>query len=75
MTTRVEIYNALRTVGIEEAVADVIAQTIQERGHLLLLVTKADHERAIANLKIELTWRIVGAMAILTAVFSAIVKW
>lgn len=71
MSTMVaELYDALRKAGVEEQLAKEAARAVLAADARTDLATKAD----LAELKVELIKWNVGAMAILTAIFAAIVR-
>ena len=67
-----ELYDALRSVGVADDIARAAAQSVIAIEDKAMLATKADMTALIAELKSDLTWRIVLAMGVQTAVFSAI---
>jgi hypothetical protein len=76
-----ELYDALRKAGVDEQLAREAAQAVLPADAMTELATKADltelraDVRAdIAELKAELIKWNVGAMAVLTAIFAAIVR-
>lgn len=75
MTTMInELYDALRKAGVDEDIARKAAQAVLGAEEKDQLVTK-DYLRAeMEALKSELIKWNVGAMAVLTAVFGALVK-
>jgi len=75
MTTMInELYDALRKAGVDEDIARKAAQAVLGAEEKDQLVTK-DYLRAeMEALKSELVKWNVGAMAVLTAVFGALVK-
>jgi hypothetical protein len=77
MTTIVtELYTALRKAGIDAETARAAAKSVMAIEDKEQLATKADINDlrvAIAELKADLTWRILLALSVQTAVFSAIV--
>lgn len=69
-----ELYDALRKAGVDEDIARKAAQAVLGAEEKDQLVTK-DYLRAeMEALKSDLIKWNVGAMAVLTAVFSALVK-
>lgn len=71
-TMVVERYDALRKAGVEEELARAAAKAvIGVEGKNNTLATRAD----LAELKADLIKWNVGAMAVLTAIFAAIVRW
>ena len=71
-----ELYNALRQAGVDDDTARAAAKSviaIEDREHLATKADILDLRAALAELKADLTWRIVIAMSAQTAVFSAIV--
>ena len=84
MSTMVaELYDALRKAGVEEQLARKAACAVlpadadielATKADLTGLVTKADLAADLAELKVELIKWNVGAMAVLTAIFAAIVR-
>ncbi|CAN5669229.1 hypothetical protein BH18PSE1_BH18PSE1_11050 [soil metagenome] len=69
-----EIYDALRKAGVDEDIARKAAQAVLGAEEKDQLVTK-DYLRAeMEALKSDLVKWNVGAMAVLTAVFGALVK-
>ena len=75
MTTMInELYDALRKAGVDEDIARKAAQAVLGAEEKDQLVTK-DYLRAeMEALKSDLVKWNVGAMAVLTAVFGALVK-
>ena len=76
-----ELYDALRKAGVDEPLARSAATAVLGTDALAHLATKsdisvavADLRTAIADTKTELIKWNVGAMAILTAIFAAIVR-
>ena len=65
-----ELYEALRKAGVEEAVAASAARAVLAADARTDLVTKAD----LAEMKADLIKWNVGAMAVLTGIFAAIVR-
>ena len=82
MSTMVtELYDALRKAGVDEQLAKEAARAVLSPDARTDLATKADlaelrtATRAdLADLKAELIKWNVGAMAVLTAIFAAIVR-
>jgi hypothetical protein len=72
-TTVIELYDALKKAGVDDQTAKAAAQAVLPADDRDRLVTKADLTTAIAELKADLTWRIVLAMGAQVAIFSAIV--
>ena len=79
-TTVIELYNALRQVGVDEAAARAAASAVLSVTDKEHFATKADLtelrlalQKDIAELKADLTWRIILVLSAQTAVFSAIV--
>lgn len=80
MSTMVaELYDALRKAGVDEKLARDAARAVlpadaeiefATKADLVDLVTRAD----LAELRVELIKWNVGAMAVLTAIFAAIVR-
>lgn len=68
-----EIYDALRKAGVDEASARQAAEAVLGAGQTDL-VTRADLRADLADLRAELIKWNVGAMAMLTAIFAAIVR-
>jgi hypothetical protein len=74
-----ELYDALRKAGVDEGAARAAAEAVIGRHDDV--ATKADIavlgselRRETADLKVELIKWNVGAMAVLTAIFAAIVR-
>jgi hypothetical protein len=65
-----ELYDALRKAGVDEQLAKDAARAVLAADARTDLATKAD----LAELKPDLIKWNVGAMAILTAIFAAIVR-
>jgi len=65
-----ELYEALRKAGVEDDLARAAAKAVLHAEARTDLATKAD----LAELKTDLTWRILLAMGVLTAIFSFIVR-
>ena len=84
MSTMVaELYDALRKAGIDEQLAKDAARAVlpadagielATKADLAELVTRADLAADLAELKVELIKWNVGAMAVLTGIFAAIVR-
>ena len=75
MSTMVtELYDALRKAGVDEASARQDAGAVIGAAEVSELVTKAYLHAELADLRVELIKWNVGAMAVLTAVFAAIVR-
>ena len=80
MSTMVaELYDALRKAGVDEQLAKDAAGAVLPADARIELTTKADlanlATRAdLAELKVELIKWNVGAMAVLTGIFAAIVR-
>lgn len=84
MSTMVaELYDALRRAGVEEQLAREAACAVlpadarielATKADLADLVTRADLTADLAELKVELIKWNVGAMAVLTGIFAAIVR-
>ena len=71
MSTMVtELYEALRKAGVDDQLAKDAARAVLAVDARTDLATKAD----LAELKAELIKWNVGAMAVLTAIFAAIVR-
>jgi hypothetical protein len=71
MSTRVaKLYFALRKAGVDEQMAKHAARAALGADPKTDLATKA----ALADLKVELIKWNLGAMAVLTAIFAAIVR-
>ena len=71
MSTMVaELYDALRKAGVDEQTARDAARAVLGAEARADLVTKAD----LAELKADVIKWNVGAMAVLTAIFAAIVR-
>jgi hypothetical protein len=66
----VELYDALRKAGVDEQLAKDAARAVLAADARTDLATKAD----LAELKADLIKWNVGAMAVLTAIFAAIVR-
>jgi hypothetical protein len=64
--SQLELYAVLRSLGVED---DKAKAAVEDRG----LVTKEFLKAEVADLKADLTWRIVIAMGAQIAIFSAIV--
>jgi hypothetical protein len=76
-TIVVEVYEALKKAGIDDETARSSARAVVGAEEKAQLATKADIEvirREMAELKVDIIKWNVGAMAVLTAIFSAIVK-
>ena len=69
-----ELYDALRKAGVDEQLARSAATAVLSSSAKADLVTNADLRIAIAELKADLIKWNVGAMAVLTAIFAAIVR-
>ena len=65
-----ELYEALRKAGVEEQMARDAARAVLATDAKSDLATKAD----LSDLKADLIKWNVGAMAVLTAIFAAIVR-
>ena len=63
-----ELYEALRSAGVQETQARAAAQAV-----LSELVTKADLQVAIADLKADLIKVQIGTMLALTAIYGGLV--
>jgi len=82
MSTMVtELYEALRTAGVDEQLAKDAARAVLAAEARTDLATKADlvelkaaTKADLAELKADLIKWNVGAMAVLTAIFAAIVR-
>ena len=78
MSTMVaELYDALRKAGVDEQLAKDAASAVLGADARMDLATKADIfalKTDLAELKVELIKWNVGAMAVLTAIFAAIVR-
>lgn len=75
MSTMVsELYDALRKAGVDEPSARHAAEAVLGASYGSTLVTKADLRAELADLRAELIKWNVGAMAVLTAIFAAIVR-
>ena len=75
MSTMVaELYDALRKAGVEEQLARDAARAVRGVETRTDLVTKADFAAGLAELKADVIKWNVGAMAVLTAIFAAIVR-
>lgn len=71
MSTMVaELYDALRKAGVDEQLAKDAARAVLAADARTDLATKAD----LSELKADLIKWNVGAMAIMTAIFAAIVR-
>jgi hypothetical protein len=64
--SQLELYAVLRSLGVED---DKAKAAVEDSG----LVTKEFLQAEVADLKADLTWRIVLAMGAQIAIFSAIV--
>jgi hypothetical protein len=64
--SQLELYAVLRSLGVED---DKAKAAVEDSG----LVTKEFLKAEVADLKADLTWRIVLAMGAQIAIFSAIV--
>ena len=83
-----ELYDALRKAGVDEQLSKEAARAVLPADSISQLATKADFadllvnfaelradtKAEIANMKVELIKWNVGAMAVLTAIFAAIVR-
>ncbi|MDQ3580473.1 MAG: integrase [Pseudomonadota bacterium] len=69
-----ELYDALRKAGVDEEIARKAAQAVLGAEEKEQLVTKDFLRAEMEALKSELIKWNVGAMAVLTGVFAAIVK-
>jgi hypothetical protein len=67
-----ELYDALRAAGVTDEAARAAARSVIAIEDRETLVTKADLRAEIAQLKEQLTWRMVLMMGAMTAIFSAI---
>ena len=65
-----ELYEALRQVGVEESMAKAAAAAVLPMDARTDLVTKAD----LAQMEVRIIKWNVGAMAVLTGIFAAIVR-
>lgn len=75
LTTMInELYDALRKAGVDEEIARKAAQAVLGAEEKERLVTKDFLRAEMEVLKSELIKWNVGAMAVLTGVFAAIVK-
>jgi len=80
MSTMVaELYDALRKAGVDEQLAKDAAGAVLPADARIELATKADladlvSRADLAELKVELIKWNVGAMAVLTGIFAAIVR-
>ena len=75
MSTMVdELYDALRKAGVDEQLARDAARAVLGAEARTDLVTKADLAAGLAELKADVIKWNVGAMAVLTAIFAAIVR-
>lgn len=72
MSTMVaELYEALKKAGVDDDTARAAAKAVVGVEEKSNLATRAD----LAELKADLIKWNVGAMAVLTAIFAAIVRW
>ena len=72
----IELYEALRSVGVEEGMAKAAARAVLASDARTDLATKADIadlRTAMAELKSDLTWRIVGTLIAVTAIYGGLV--
>ena len=72
-----ELQEALRKAGVDEELSKEAAQAVMSTAASTELATKSDLfalRAEIAELKVELIKWNVGAMALLTAIFAAIVR-
>lgn len=69
-----ELYEALRKAGVDETLARQTAEAVLSAKQGSELVTKADLRAEMTDLRAELIKWNVGAMAVLTAIFAAIVR-
>jgi hypothetical protein len=69
-----ELCDALREAGVDEQLARDAARAVLGAEAPTDLVTKADLAAGLAELKADVIKWNVGAMAVLTAVFAAIVR-
>ena len=72
-----EIYEALKAAGVPDDLARAAAKAVigvEDKGRLATKADLADLRTAIADLKADLTWRMLGAMTALTAVYAGILK-
>jgi hypothetical protein len=69
-----ELYDALRKAGVDEQLARDAARAVLGAEARTDLVTKADLAAGLAELKADVIKWNVGAMAVLTAIFAAIVR-
>lgn len=67
-----EVYDALRKAGVDEPSARQAAEAVL--GAKVDIVTKTDLRAELADLRVELIKWNVGAMAVLTGIFAAIVR-
>ena len=80
MSTMVaEIYEALRKAGIDEDTARAAAEAVIGRQEGVatkadIAILRSELRQEMADLKVELIKWNVGAMAVLTAIFAAIVR-
>ena len=80
MSTMVdELYDALRKAGVDESMAKAAAEAVIGRQEGVatkadIAVLGAELRREMAELKADLIKWNVGAMAVLTAIFAAIVR-
>ena len=72
-----ELYDALRKAGVDEQLSKEAARAVLPADAINDLATKVDLASLrtdLAELKVELIKWNVGAMAVLTAIFAAIVR-
>ena len=72
-----ELYDALRKAGVDEQLSKEAARAVLPADAINDLATKVDLallRTDLAELKVELIKWNVGAMAVLTAIFAAIVR-
>lgn len=80
MSTMVaELYDALRKAGVDEDTARAAAEAVIGRQEGVatkadIAVLRSELRQEMADLKVELIKWNVGAMAVLTAIFAAIVR-
>jgi aromatic ring hydroxylase len=69
-----ELYDALRKAGVDEQTARDAARAVLGAEARADLVTRADLAAGLAELKADVIKWNVGAMAVLTAIFAALVR-
>ena len=74
----IDLYNALRSAGVDDALARSAADhvlSVEDAKHLATKADVAEVKAALGELKADLTWRIILAMGAQTALLGTLMRF